>query len=205
MKQIQKSLLSLSLLMTAVSAVATDAPKVEQPPLAKAGNAMQYADRVMSVACQRWQVKEPNRKGEMISQCGDNLMYLSVENNLNPVKVVKASGETLVEFKPFFPQLSYPLHLGKKWSGEYDGFTADDGAKWSSKVSCEIKAWEKVSVAAGQFDSYRIECQEKWRAMLILTGESKSTRWYAPALGMVVKSVSDKSKWDYQLAAYKFD
>lgn len=189
----------------AMPAIAADAPKVEQPPAARVGQSMEYVDRLMSVPCQRWQVKEANRKGEMISQCGDNFMHLSLENNLNPVKVVKANGDTLVEFKPFFPQLVYPLQLGKKWSGEYTGYTADDGAKWSSKVSCEVRAWEKVKVAAGEFDSYRIECQEKWRAMLILSGESKSTRWYAPALGMVVKTVSDKSKWDHQLAAYKFD
>ena len=41
--------------------------------------------------------------------------------------------------------------------------------------------------------------------MLILTGESKSTRWYAPALGLVVKSSSSMSKWDHQLAAYKLE
>lgn len=185
--------------------LAADAPRIERPPTAKAGQSMDYVDRLMSVPCQHWQVKEANRNGVMISQCGDNYMHLSLDNHLNPVKVVKASGETLVEFKPFFPQLSYPLSLGKKWSGEYDGYTADDGAKWSSKVSCEVKAWEKVKVVAGEFDSYRIECQEKWRALLILTGESKSTRWYAPAVGMVVKAVSDKNKWDHQLAGYKFD
>lgn len=195
----------LPLWLSGVAIAAADAPPANQPPAARAGQMMQYTDRLMSVPCQRWQVKEANRKGEMITQCGDNLMHMSVANDLNPVKVVKASGETLVEFKPFFPQLSYPLSLGKKWSGEYDGFSADDGAKWSSKVSCEVKAWEKVTVAAGQFDSYRIECQEKWRAMLILTGESRSTRWYAPAVGMVVKAVGDKSKWDHQLAGYKFD
>lgn len=199
------SLLLSAVWMGAAGIVGADVPLANQPPAPKAGNWMQYSDRLMSVPCQRWQVKEANRKGEMITQCGDNLMHMSLANDLNPVKVVKASGETLVEFKPFFPQLSYPLSLGKKWSGEYDGFSADDGAKWSSKVSCEVKAWEKVTVAAGQFDSYRIECQEKWRAMLILTGESRSTRWYAPAVGMVVKAVGDKSKWDHQLAGYKFD
>ena len=68
-----------------------------------------------------------------------------------------------------------------------------------AKVSCEVKAWEKVSVAAGQFDRTGSSAW-KMAAMLILTGESNQPRWYAPAVGMVVKAVSDKSKWDHQLA-----
>lgn len=188
----------------ATPAIAVDAPRVERPPVAKAGQTMEYASRLMSVDCPDWKIKEPNRNGVIISQCDDKLMHIAADS-MNPIKVVKTNGDTLVEFKPYFPQLAYPLHLGRKWSGEYSGYTADDGAKWSSKVSCEVKAWEKVKVVAGIFDSYRIECEEKWRAMLILTGESKSTRWYAPALGLVVKSTSSMSKWDHQLAAYKFD
>jgi len=197
-------MLWMPLAATALPVAAAEAPKVERPPLPRVGSSMEYVSRLMSIDCPDWTVKESNRNGVMITQCDDKLMHVSLDN-MNPVKVVKTNGDTLVEFKPYFPQLAYPLHLGRKWSGEYSGFTAEDGAKWSSKVSCEVKAWEKVKVVAGTFDAYRIECEEKWRAMLILTGESKSTRWYAPAVGMVVKSSGSMSKWDHQLAAYKFD
>ena len=141
----------------------------------------------------------------LVIQCKDLLIYQSVANSLNITKMVKTNGDLEYEFKPFMPTMVFPIEVGKKWTGEYAGFTEDTGDKWKSKTQCEATAFEKVKVVAGEFDAFRIDCVDNWRALLVFSGEKKSTRWYVPKLGTVVKVLHDDPKWNYQLTGYKLD
>lgn len=196
------SLLALPLLLAALPSIAADTPTAHLPHKAKPGDFREYATGLMTVPCQRWEYKEIN-EGEVISQCEDNQLILSLDDDLNPVMIRKTSGETLVSFAPFYPQLSFPLTVGKQWTGEYSGFIAADNARWDSKVSCKVEAYEKLTIAAGEFDTFRIACVDHWRSGLLFSGETNSTRWYAPKIAGMIKVLHDKPKWNVELVNFQ--
>ena len=184
------------------------APRAEKPAMDtfKPGNYMEFSDsKVSNGSCKRWQVKQTNSDGMLISQCNDLQYFQSVDNDFNLTKLAKSNGDVQFEFKPFMPDLAFPLEVGKKWTGEYTGTSVHESAKWKSKMQCEATAFEKVKVAAGEFDAFRIECVDHWRAMMVLSGEKRSTRWYAPKVNGMVKLVHDDPKWNYELTGYKVD
>lgn len=85
--------------------------------------------------------------------------------------------------------LSFPLEVGKKWSLKYQFANKTNQGKGRVEGDVEVAAYEKVSVAAGTFDAYRIEAKTFWnndsnRA----NGRSKSVYWYAPAARTVVRT-----------------
>jgi len=167
-------------------------------PQLKVGDYLEVADRFLTISCKRWVVTAIDKDGFNILQCGDKLAYFSAANNGNAVKVVSTAGDTLVEFTPYAPSLSFPITLGKKWEGKYKGYTADDGVRWSATSSCEVKAFEKVTVPAGTLPAYRIDCEDAYQANGF-NGYADSKSWYSPAVGTVVKVVNDaNSKWDMQ-------
>lgn len=196
------------LLSSCFSVFGADVPHAEAPSAQaiKPGSYFEFTESAASMGnCKHWTIKSTNSDGMFVIQCKDLLIYQSLANGLNIVKMERVNGDIAYEFKPYMPTLTFPLEVGKKWEGEYAGFTEDTGDKWKSHVTCEATAFEKVTVVAGEFDAFRIDCVDKWRAMLVFSGEKKSTRWYAPKLGTVVKVVHQDAKWNYQLTAYKVD
>lgn len=196
------------LLSHCVFAMAAESPRAEMPPQSnlKPGNYWEFtASQASMGGCKRWNFKEVTSDGMLVIQCKDLLIYQSVANSLNMVKMTKADGEVQYEFKPFMPAMNFPLEVGKKWRGEYAGFTEDTGDKWNGKPQCEVTAFEKVKVVAGEFDAFRVDCVDHWRALLVFSGEKKSTRWYSPKLGTVIKMLHEDDKWNYQLTSYKVD
>lgn len=173
-------------------------PKVEKYTGGAAGTRFSYVNGVFLLKCNRWEVKEVNKSGEIVSKCGNNTMYVTAENG-NPIRSVNDKGETVAKFAPFYPDVTFPLFVGKKWSGKYSG--EEGSKKWTSEVSCEAAAFEEVTVAAGKFPAYRIECVDKWDAGIIfINGKKKSTRWYAPSVGLIVKSINEDKHWNTEVA-----
>lgn len=171
-------------------------PRAERFPEGKAGTRFAYVDGVFSLKCNRWEVKEVRKGGEIVSKCGASTIVVTADGN--PVMALNDQGEIVSKLTPFLPQLSFPLFVGRKWSGKYDG---QEGRfkKWHGDMSCEATAFEPVQVAAGRFDSFRIECVNEAR-ILFIRRAIKTSNWYAPSIGMIIKSVNEDSKWDYQLA-----
>lgn len=204
----KKLAMTALLLGSCLSTIAAEVPRAEKPASLeiKPGGYFEFTDSAASMgSCKRWTIKSINTDGMLVIQCKDLLIYQSLDNDYNIVKMTRVNGDIEYEFKPYMPTLAFPLEVGKKWGGEYAGFTEDTGDKWKSKVSCETTAFEKVKVVAGEFDAFRIECVDKWRALMVFSGEKTSTRWYAPKLGTVIKVVHEDAKWNYQLTAYKLD
>lgn len=171
--------------------------RVEKYPDAKPGAHFSYVNGVFLLKCNRWEVKEANKNGEIVSQCGANTMYVTADAG-NPIKSVNDKGETVARFTPFYPDVSFPLFVGKKWTGKYSG--EEGSKKWTGDVSCEAVALENVAVKAGNLQAFRIECVDKWDAGIIfINGKKKSTRWFAPAVGLIVKSINEDSQWNVEV------
>lgn len=205
---LMKKLATALLVCICLPAMAAETVRAEKPAGTdlKPGNYFEFTESSGSMGnCKRWTVKSTNTDGMLVIQCKDLLIYQSLANDYNVVKMTRQNGDIEYEFKPYMPAQTFPLEVGKKWTGEYAGFTEDTGDKWKSKITCETTAFEKVKVVAGEFDAFRIDCVDNWRALMVFSGKKVSTRWYAPKLGTVVKVVHEDAKWNYQLTAYKLD
>jgi hypothetical protein len=198
---------AVSYVVGAIAILSSQAALAGDPPPAnfrtpKVGEAVEVVDRLLTISCKRWVVKEVNKDGFNILQCGNNLAYFSVANSGNAVKVLTTDGETLMEFTPYVPGLSFPLELGKKWVGKYKGYTAEDGLRWSSDDTCEVKAFEPVKVAAGTLPAYRIDCEETYH-VAGFSGFIHTKAWYSPETGAVVKVDNQENpKWNMEVAAF---
>ena len=169
-------------------------------PSPKVGRVIEFDAQVMSSGCKRWEVTATDNDGSYIAQCGDNIAYFSNASG-NLTKIVSKSGDTLVEFKPQSFALSFPLEVGKKWDGKYTGYTAYNGVSWNSDTSCEVKPPEIVTVPAGQFDAYRVDCVHNWTSGPF-DGQAHTSAWFAPKVGATVKFVHAESpELDYQVTS----
>jgi hypothetical protein len=82
------------------------------------------------------------------------------------------------------PETLWPLAVGKKIVGRYDGAGSQVGSQGSWHNNISVDGYEKVTTKAGTFDTFVITKQEealshKYRSTLKL--------WYAPELGVTVK------------------
>ncbi|MET0334573.1 MAG: hypothetical protein ABW190_09910 [Rhizobacter sp.] len=171
-------------------------------PSPKVGDVLEFDKLYVTVPCKRWEVKELDKNGLQVSQCGDNLAYFEVATGAL-VRIVTKDGDKLVQFSPRSTSIEFPLSVGKTWSGSYDGYTNDDGAQWNAKSKCTVQAAEKVKVPAGEFDALRILCEDAWSSGPF-SGVSKTTSWYAPQVGTVVKAVNpEAARWNYELVSHQ--
>jgi hypothetical protein len=200
MRWVRSRSIALASLAIASPALAADPPPAEKP-MPKVGDMLEYTKRFVAIDCKHWEVKEVNKDGYTVTQCGDNLAYIDAETT-TVARIVSKSGSKLLEFKPHSPTLAFPLQIGKKWQGDYEGYRASNRTSWKSHVTCEAKAFEAVKVAAGEFQAYRIECQDAWESTPF-HGFNDTVNWYAPKLGTVVKSTNtSQSDFDFELAGY---
>jgi hypothetical protein len=183
-------------------ATATDLLEA-QKPTPFVGYTMRFTGRVMGLDCLEWRLSEIKDNGDVISSCGDYRLELSGKNDLNARKVVDGNGKVIVEIKPFAPALKFPLAIGTRWRAPYVAYTGYNGLIWEGESDCETKAYEKITVQAGTFNAFRIECRDKWQASA-MTGYTHSTRWYAPEAAGVVKSEQreDPARWNFELVSY---
>jgi hypothetical protein len=173
-------------------------PTADRFPRPVLGAHFAYVDGVFKIRCNRWSVEEISAAGDITSRCGDNAMTVTADGNA--VSALDDQGGVVAKFTPFLPQLSFPMSVGRKWSGHYDG---QEGRfkRWSGDMDCEAAAFEPVHVAAGTVDAFRIECVTQVKVMAFMKSTIRSTNWYAPSLGMVVKSVNEDSAWNFELAS----
>ena len=200
MHSVRVRLVALAIVAIASPALAADAPPAEKP-VPKVGDVLEYTKRFVTIDCKRWEVKALDKEGYTVTQCGDNLAYID-PGTATVTRIVTQSGSKLLEFKPRSPTLAFPLQVGKKWEGDYEGYRAANGTNWKSHVTCQAKAFEPVKVAAGEFEAYRVECEDAWESTPF-HGFSDSVSWYAPKLGTVVKSTNtSQGDFDFELAGY---
>jgi hypothetical protein len=155
-----------------------------------------------SAGCKRWEVKEVDRGGYLISQCGGLTAYRSIANGYNLRKVTSADGTLLADFNPYQPLVELPLEVGKKWKQFYYNWKLPRGQRVAIDALCRVIAFETVQVAAGALPAYRVDCASVW-AVHDVTGIIHGTIWYSPQIGAVVKYTSqDMPGQNFELTAY---
>ena len=195
--------LGMLVLLPCIRLWADEAPIAERPTPA-VGNQVEFANGALTVPCKKWQITDLNKDGYMIAQCGEYSVYTSVENDFNTVRLTDKVGTILMEYLPYHPGMSFPLQVGKQWSGSYTGFTAANNARWKGQVACEVKAYEEVSVAAGTFKTFRVECIDNWKAGEFISGVNHTTSWYSPEVTIVVKTVTKEDpRWNNEVVRYQ--
>ena len=108
--------------------------------------------------------------------------------NLDLATVGLEDGST---YKPNSGILRFPLRVGARWEQEYDVQKAS--GNWASRVrSCEVKNYSSVTVPAGTFDAFFVECTNR-------AGSSDRTEhhYYAPKIGnrVLYKNLGSGTKW----------
>ena len=114
----------------------------------------------------------------------DYARAISVESfDLNPAGGA-TPGDKFADFSAEESRLQFPLFVGKKYSyqkmGDISNFQYD----------VEVKAMEKVTTPAGEFDAFRIEFDGHWhmiKGINNLQGPARCTSFYAPAVKQEIK------------------
>lgn len=180
-------------------------PRAQEAPRPEVviGGQASFEGRVMGVDCLHWTTTEITPDGMVRTTCGEYVIESSLANDLNPVRLKNAAGKELVYFTPFAPSVKFPLSVGKRWSGAYVGYTDYNKLLWDGETSCKVEAFEKITVRAGDYEAFRIECKQGWKVGT-RGGFFRATRWYAPAIGLVVKEVHQREpeRWNLELTNY---
>ena len=178
---------------------ADDAPR----PVPIIGTEAEFSGHLMGADCARWTTAGLTPDGILLRTCQGYTIESSLKHDFNPMRLLDAAGKTLVEFKPYMPSLSFPLSVGKRWRGEYTGFTAFNNLVWDGETNCKVDAQETLTLAGSDYDTLRIECDNGWHVGP-RSGSTHVTRWYAPSIGMVVKEihVRDPQRWNFELTRF---
>lgn len=93
--------------------------------------------------------------------------------------------------------LSFPLEVGKSWTFVTDYLLKDTGSKGQMKGSVVVLSYEKVKVAAGELDAFKLEMNGTYNVTGLGGGTSSGlntrTYWYAPAARAIVREDIDDS------------
>ncbi len=83
--------------------------------------------------------------------------------------------------------LSFPIQVGKKWEFKTAWQNKVSGSKGSTQMDVEVKSQERIKVAAGEFDAYRLEANGY---MNLAGGNNRRVNviyWYAPQAKAIVR------------------
>jgi len=71
----------------------------------------------------------------------------------------------------------WPLKKGNRIVYTVRGTSSLIGRAWSSKRSCEVTKLVKIEITSGVFDTFKVECKERW---------GSRTWWLSPTVGTAV-------------------
>jgi hypothetical protein len=98
------------------------------------------------------------------------------------------SGDGKRSWKPSSQSLSFPLTVGRQWKVDAKGVTAA-GRDIALEGVCKVSAFEKLTVKAGTFDAFKVECDMEFHVYGPGTrGTSRYVFWYGPATKFLVRS-----------------
>lgn len=196
-----KQIVAVGAMLVATAALAQAPPA--DAPRPHVGDTFDVAESFLGVKCKHWELKDLDRGGYLIWQCEDKLVYFSAGHGFALSKIVTEDGKILASYKPYLPPLPWPLAVGKKWSGNYSGYTASDGAKWDATSTCEVKDIEPLRVGGRDVWTYRYDCADDWWSG-IFWGTAYSSGWYSPEAKIVVKATLTGNKSaSWQMIGFK--
>ncbi len=77
---------------------------------------------------------------------------------------------------------SLPLGVGSRWGGPRKMINLVSGRTLEVETACTVPAYEKVTVPAGTFDAFRVECTG--------SADNRDTYWLAPGVHPFLKTQS---------------
>lgn len=102
----------------------------------------------------------------------------------NWIALLDPKGQPTVTFDPpVGPQ--YPLRVGRSWSAKHRMTVLATGNATDFEVSCNVEAFEQVTVRAGAFDAFKIRCKNSLG--------SEDTYWLSPAVQPFIKRTEVRS------------
>jgi hypothetical protein len=93
-----------------------------------------------------------------------------------------SSGKAEVEF---IDGDIWPIKVGNKFSYKMQGTSTFLNFKWSGKRNCEIAYSVRIRTVAGEFDSFKLVCHERWVVR---------TWWLSPEVGTAVAYQQETGK-----------
>ncbi len=116
-------------------------------------------------------------------------------------RVVNRDGNSVsydrTTYAPFYPTFAFPISVGKAWGGEVTETYAT--GQTIHAVTARVAGFEKVTVPAGTFDTFRIEIAAKYD-MRLANGRggqntTSETLWYSPKVSRPVANQSLINDW----------
>lgn len=163
--------------------------KIADTPVPRVGAWQAFKGPVGTLDCARWEVTATNEAGYLRTACDGYRSKLAVAGSFNLHEITDPAGKTVVRFEPWFPLVQFPIVVGSEWTSSYRGELTSFELEWDGTMTCQVTSLEPVTVIAGTFEAYRIECYDKRRAPMVETGTTL-TAWYAPTVPGVVKTVN---------------
>ncbi|MGH7302921.1 MAG: hypothetical protein ACRELZ_06495 [Candidatus Rokuibacteriota bacterium] len=119
---------------------------------------------------------------------GSSTTYVDAQRRM--LARVNRSGAPIESYEPYFTLADWPLRIGKWWPNRYRYSDHEWGRSFNNaQYDGEVEAYENVRTRAGTFRSFRIA----------LGGPSgKTVAWYAEALGLVVKTRTERFSNHYR-------
>lgn len=97
----------------------------------------------------------------------------------------------------------FPLKVGKTWTANYTGYTADNGNRWTYRVTAEVADYEELSLGDKSFMCFRIEIDDHWSSGAF-SGTNKITLWFSTDVKHVIKNDNrDYPEWSYELTNFQ--
>lgn len=191
------TILSLIVYLASLPVFAEDPPVANKVPDYRSGDVWETSVN-FPIKCNRWE-GQGEKNGELVAQCGDYFAYVTKEDG-NWKRFTDKDGTILAEFKPYIPNLKYPLKLGKSWEENYSGYIKDEGyPEWQSVLKVKVAAYEEISVPYGAFMAYRLDYEDHWKVGSY-SGVNKGSMWISPEIKHVLKNDNKGDpRWNYEL------
>lgn len=104
--------------------------------------------------------------------------------NFDPAKP-NFRGKRYMNSMPAEDRIQFPLSVGKEYKYQEEWSNGEGNNAFDVK----IEAFEKIQVAAGEFNAYRIKFSGWWRKTsgTNSSGQANMTQWYSPEAKRVIK------------------
>lgn len=117
-----------------------------------------------------------------------------IEGTDNDGKFVALPGMNYIETSTFvlsgdLKQLIFPMELGTKWDYKQKYTNKATSVVVRTQADVHVTAYEKIKVAAGDFDAFKIEHKGYWNNdSSRRNGRFTRISWYAPSAKSIVKT-----------------
>jgi hypothetical protein len=94
------------------------------------------------------------------------------------------AGTTVAVYEPFEPLFTWPLLVGREWTGEYYVRNVAGHPARLTRSTYRAEAFEEIRLPAGRFVAFRIRRDDATETIV---------RWWSPDLGLTIKTRRERT------------